>query len=164
MPWVDREHHAAAAAESNSSSYRTSARLNTYTHNAVDISTDEEIVSVDTEDEKDEAYNPVDGGWISEASDDSKTYVDSDEVHNEAAEEEGMSVDDGQNAVEDLAHDDPEDTQSEEDIMSDAASYDWDNAFMPDDAVDRNSDGDHGPTGRTKREVSFVQILVDVYG
>ncbi|KAL5767555.1 hypothetical protein ACOSQ2_014338 [Xanthoceras sorbifolium] len=118
MPWVDREHHAAAA-ESNSSSYRTSARLNTYTHNAVDISTDEEIISVDTEDEKDEAYSPVDGGWISKASDDSETYVDSDEVHNEAAEEEGMSVDDGQNAVEDLVHNDLEDTQSEEDIMED---------------------------------------------
>ncbi|KAL5851625.1 hypothetical protein ACOSQ3_006743 [Xanthoceras sorbifolium] len=112
MPKVGSKYHAAEA-ESTSSSNRTIPRQNTFTDNVVDLSSDDDDVSEDTEDEEDEAYNPVHGGWIKE-------------------EEEGMDLNDGQNAVEDEFHDDPEDTQSEDDIMSNAASYDWNNDFMPD--------------------------------
>ncbi|KAL5848835.1 hypothetical protein ACOSQ4_006848 [Xanthoceras sorbifolium] len=123
MPRVGSEYHAVEA-KSASSSYRTTPRQNTSTNNMVDLSSDDvDDVSEDTEDEEDEAYNPLHDGWISEESDNNETYVNSDEVHVVAAEEEGMGLNNGQNVVEDEVHDDPEDTQSEEDKMLDAASY-----------------------------------------
>ncbi|KAL5851774.1 hypothetical protein ACOSQ3_006892 [Xanthoceras sorbifolium] len=129
MPRVGSEYHAVEA-KSASSSYRTTPRQNTSTNNMVELSSDD--VSEDTEDEEDEAYNPLHGGWISEESDNNETYVNSDEVHVVAAEKEGMGLNDGQNAVEDEVHDDPEDTQSEEDKI------------------------DNGRAGRTRRGMPFV--------
>ncbi|KAL5837127.1 hypothetical protein ACOSQ3_014296 [Xanthoceras sorbifolium] len=120
MPRVGSEYHAAEA-ESASSSYRTTPCQNTSTDNVVDLSSDDDDdVSEDTEDKEDEACNPVHGRWISEELDDNETYVNSDEVHVEAVEEKDMGLNNGQNAVEDEVHEDPEDpedTQSEKDII-----------------------------------------------
>ncbi|KAL5779053.1 hypothetical protein ACOSQ2_009790 [Xanthoceras sorbifolium] len=117
--------------ESPSSSYRRNPPDYTPADNVVDISSDDDDPKEDTNDEDYDAFNPVHGGWISEDSNDSESFVNSDEVR--INEEEGMDVNDVDDAVEDeMDHDDPEDTQSEKDIMLDAVSYDWDNDFMAD--------------------------------
>ncbi|KAL5823526.1 hypothetical protein ACOSQ4_021426 [Xanthoceras sorbifolium] len=115
--------------ESPSSSYRRNPPDYTPPDNGVDIASDDDNPSEDTDDEDYDAFNPVHGGWISEESDDSESFVNSDEVR--INKEEGMDVNDANDAVED---------ESEEDIMSDAASYDWDNDFMANGVVDSESD------------------------
>ncbi|KAL5819255.1 hypothetical protein ACOSQ4_023097 [Xanthoceras sorbifolium] len=111
------------------SSYIRNPPKNTHPNNMVDISSDDDDPSEDTDDEDYDAYNPVHGGWISEESDDSELFVNSDEVC--INEEEGIDVNDTDDAAED------------EDIMLDAAYYDWDNDFMADGAVDSESDGEN---------------------
>ncbi|KAL5834318.1 hypothetical protein ACOSQ4_013815 [Xanthoceras sorbifolium] len=102
--------------ESPSSLYRRNPHENTPPNNVVDISSDDDDPSEDTDDEDYDAFNPVHGGWISEESDDNESFVNSDKVR--INEEEGMDVNDADDAVEDeVDHDDPEDTQSEEDII-----------------------------------------------
>ncbi|KAL5769627.1 hypothetical protein ACOSP7_013781 [Xanthoceras sorbifolium] len=102
--------------ESPSSLYRRNPYENTPPDNVVDISSDDDDPSEDTDDEDYDAFNPVHGGWISEESDDNESFVNSDKVC--INEEEGMDVNDADDAVEDeVDHDDPEDTQSEEDII-----------------------------------------------
>ncbi|KAL5769854.1 hypothetical protein ACOSP7_014008 [Xanthoceras sorbifolium] len=143
VPWITRYEQVAiiprVGSESPSSSYIRNQPENTPSDNVVDISSDDDNPSEDTDDEDYDAFNPVYGEWISEESDDKESFVNSDEVH--INEEEGMNVNDADDAVEDeVDHDDPKDTQSGEDIMSDAASYDWDNDFMDDGAADSESD------------------------
>ncbi|KAL5829074.1 hypothetical protein ACOSQ3_018542 [Xanthoceras sorbifolium] len=99
MPKVGSEYHAGEP-KFALSSYRITPRQNTSTNNVVYLLSDDDDVNEDTEYEEDEAYNPFYGGWI---------------IHNN---EEGMDLNDGQNAVEVEVHDDPEDTQSEEDIIA----------------------------------------------
>ncbi|KAH7571319.1 hypothetical protein JRO89_XS04G0022000 [Xanthoceras sorbifolium] len=108
--------------ESPSSLYRRNPHENTPPDNVVDISSDDDDPSEDTDDEDYDAFNPVHGGWISEESDGNESFVNSDKVR--INEEEGMDVNDAVDAVEEeVDHDDPEDTQSEEDIMSDGKHY-----------------------------------------
>ncbi|KAL5846145.1 hypothetical protein ACOSQ3_009669 [Xanthoceras sorbifolium] len=85
--------------ESPLSSYRRNPPNYTPPDNVVDISSDDDDPSEDTDDEDYDAFNPV-----------------HDEVR--INEEEGMDVNDVDDAVEDeVDHDDPEDTQSEKDII-----------------------------------------------
>ncbi|KAL5766283.1 hypothetical protein ACOSP7_016900 [Xanthoceras sorbifolium] len=97
MPRVGSEYYTVEA-ESASSSYRRTPRQNASTNNMVDLSSDNGV-SEDTEDGEDEAYNPVHGGWISEESDDSRTHVNSNEIH--INEEEDIDLNDVENAVKD---------------------------------------------------------------
>ncbi|KAL5861627.1 hypothetical protein ACOSQ4_002923 [Xanthoceras sorbifolium] len=127
MPTVGSKYHATKV-ESASSSYRRTSGQSTTTENVVDISVS---ASEDTEGEEDKDYNPVPGGWISEELDDSETF---------------------DNAVEDKV---PEDTESEEDILLDATSFDWDNDFIPADAIDSDSDGENGRPEKARRRVPF---------
>ncbi|KAL5776568.1 hypothetical protein ACOSP7_009494 [Xanthoceras sorbifolium] len=124
--------------ESPLSSYRRNPPNYTPPDNVVDISSDDDDPSEDTDDEDYDAFNPV-----------------HDEVR--INEEEGMDVNDVDDAVEDeVDHDDPEDTQSEKDIMLDTASYDWDNDFVANGVVDSKSDEENVRPQNQKREVPFV--------
>ncbi|KAL5786015.1 hypothetical protein ACOSQ2_008407 [Xanthoceras sorbifolium] len=91
----------------------------------------------DTDSQEDEDYNPISGGWISEEAD----YSDSneEEVVDHSNEEE---AEDELSSNSDIGVEDEvlEDTESDEDQMSDAASFDFDNDFMADGAVDEESD------------------------
>ncbi|KAL5736812.1 hypothetical protein ACOSP7_031267 [Xanthoceras sorbifolium] len=89
--------------------HATEAESNTMADNVVDISTD---------DEEDEDYNLVSGGWISEESDDSETYVNLNEVQFNEEEDEDLNA--AENAFEDEV---PEDTKSDEDILLDSVSF-----------------------------------------
>ncbi|KAL5817271.1 hypothetical protein ACOSQ3_025649 [Xanthoceras sorbifolium] len=96
----------------------------------------------DTDSQEDEDYNPISSGWISEEAD----YSDSSEE--EAEDELSSNSDIG---VEDEVL---EDTESDEDQMSDAASFEFDNDFMANGAVDEESDSKHGPS-KQMRGVPF---------
>ncbi|KAH7549842.1 hypothetical protein JRO89_XS13G0090700 [Xanthoceras sorbifolium] len=94
----------------------------------------------DTDSQEDEDYNPISSGWISEEAD----YSDSSEE--EAEDELSSNSDIG---VEDEVL---EDTESDEDQMSDAASFEFDNDFMANGAVDEESDSStSGKTAKGKR-------------
>ncbi|KAL5766774.1 hypothetical protein ACOSP7_017391 [Xanthoceras sorbifolium] len=97
----------------------------------------------DTDSQEDEDYNPISSGWISEEAD----YSDSNEKEavNHSNEEE---AEDELSSNSDIGVEDEvlEDTKLEEDQMSDAASFEFDNDFMADGAIDEESDSKHRPS------------------
>ncbi|KAL5833923.1 hypothetical protein ACOSQ3_017597 [Xanthoceras sorbifolium] len=109
----------------------------------------------DTDSQEDEDYNPISSGWISEEAD----YSDSDEKetvdHSNEEEAEDELSSNSDIGVEDEVL---EDTESEEDQMSDVAIFEFDNDFITDGAADEESDSKHRPS-KQMRGVPLVGQL-----
>ncbi|KAL5826667.1 hypothetical protein ACOSQ3_018504 [Xanthoceras sorbifolium] len=105
----------------------------------------------DTDSQEDEDYNPISSGSISEEAD----YSDSNEGesvdHSDEEEAEDELPSNSDIGVEDEVL---EDTELDEDQMSDAASFEFDNEFMADGAADEESDSKHRPS-KQMRGVPF---------
>ncbi|KAL5784528.1 hypothetical protein ACOSQ2_006920 [Xanthoceras sorbifolium] len=105
----------------------------------------------DTDSQEDEDYNPISSGSISEEAD----YSDSNEGesvdHSDKEEAEDELPSNSDIGVEDEVL---EDTELDEDQMSDAASFEFDNEFMADGAADEESDSKHRPS-KQMRGVPF---------
>ncbi|KAL5751792.1 hypothetical protein ACOSQ2_022299 [Xanthoceras sorbifolium] len=108
----------------------------------VQISYDE-----DTDSHEDEDYNPISSGWISEEAgyNDSNEEEVEDHSNKEKAEDE-LSFDSDIGGEDEVLGK----TKSDKDQMSDAASIDFDNDFMVNDAANEESDSEHKPSRQMK--------------